>query len=150
MTNRYLAIILSFHLFTACLHGPGTVSAAETPTIRLFFQKLVQNYDPAALPKYEETLKVTDQVAGARPEDISAALPWIAAALAHRDDNVKSDAALALFAIGLRPDSATLLKQHVRIIADLFNSQNVRLQSAAAQILGMLKPAPLRKYCRIC
>ena len=87
-------------------------------------------------------MKVTEQIGGARPEEISQALPSVFAALAHQDDEVKLLAAVAVADIGLRPDSAGLLNNYINGIGNLLNSPNDRLQGAAVLILGTLKPAP--------
>jgi hypothetical protein len=132
-----------FTMVPLCLLcGQEVKPPEQTPGLQKFFQLLVEHYNPVALPKYEDVLKVTDQIGAARPENISRALPSIELALAHQDDNVKADAVLALFAIGLRPDSAALLKDYLKPIANLLNSPSARLQLSVTQVLGMLKPEP--------
>ncbi len=137
---RLLFIITALPM--SCVHAQSTRNAQATPSLQEFFQALVEHYNPASLPKYEYVLKVTDQISGARTEDITKALPAILMALAHQDDNVKADAVLALFAISQRPDSAELLKKHIAGIANLFNLPNDRLQGAATIIMGSLRPTP--------
>ncbi len=112
------------------------------PTLQQFFQGLVQQHDPARLPKHEELLRATDQIPGSPAADISNALPAIFAALTHRDETVEKYAASALWDIAQRPDGAVLLKPHVDAVGGLFNSPNDRLQAAGAAILGSLRPAP--------
>jgi HEAT repeat protein len=63
-------------------------------------------------------------------------------ALEHQDDHVKSDAALALFVIAQRADSAELLTKGVPAIGNMLNLPNTRLQGAAIIILSSLKPTP--------
>lgn len=117
---------------------------AQTPSIHQFFQELVRT-SPSTLPTYENVLKVVDQIPGTAPKEISNAMPDILAALAHQDDNVKSDALLALFAVGQRADSAALLRKHVDVIGhDLLNATATKPETRAGEmaILGMLKPSP--------
>src|SRR6267378_3211750 len=89
---------------------------AQTSSLQQFFQILVGHYDPSSLPKLEDVMKVTNQIDGARSEEITRALPAIFAALAHQDDTVKAYAATALFAVSQRPDSAALLKSQIDVI----------------------------------
>jgi HEAT repeat protein len=86
-----------------------------------------------------------DQIPRIAPNEISNAMPDILAALAHQDDNVKSDALLALFAVAQRADSAALLRSHVDVIGhDLLNATTTKPETRAGEmaILGMLKPSP--------
>ena len=117
---------------------------AQTPSIQQFFQALVRT-SPSELPKYENVLKVVDQIPGTTPSEISNAMPDILAALAHQDDNVKSDALLALLVVAQRADSAALLRSHVDVIGhDLLNATTTKPETRAGEmvILGMLKPSP--------
>jgi HEAT repeat protein len=96
----------------------------------------VESYDPSSMPSHAEELKVTDQIAGARPEDVSNALPAIFAVLATRDVNVQRYAASALFRISRRPDAAQLLKGYIAPIADLFNQPDERLQATPVLVFA--------------
>ena len=118
------------------------VAASEGAALQEFFQALVQHYDPSSLPKYEDLLKVTDQIASARAEDVAKALPTIFLALAHQDDNVKIDAAFALTVISRRADSAQLLRKYLADLGVLFDSPDPRLQSTPPLIFLNLKPPP--------
>jgi len=115
---------------------------APVPSLQQFFQRLVNDYDPSSLPKYEDVLKVVDQISHARPEDITKALPAILTALAHPDDNLKRDAALAFFAISQRPDSAALLKDQIKRISLMFDLSDPQLQGVPTVIFLNLKPVP--------
>lgn len=133
--------IISMLLITTTLYLQAD---AQTPSIQQFFQALVRT-SPSALPKYENVLKVVDQIPGTAPNEISNAMPDILAALTHQDDNVKSDALLALFAVAQRADSAALLRSHVDVIGhDLVNATTTKPETRAGEIviLGMLKPSP--------
>jgi HEAT repeat protein len=125
-----------------CAHDPLNPNAKATPSLREFYQGLVEHYDPSALPTDEERMRVMHQVQAAPADEISAALPAIFAALAHQDDRVKLDACAALIAISLRSDSAALLTTHINRIGDLLTSQDERLQWSGLEILGYLKPLP--------
>jgi HEAT repeat protein len=114
----------------------------EAVSISEFFRVLVQNYDPATPPKFEDLLKLQRQVASMPPKDISDAMPSISKALTHHDDTVKKYAAAALFSIGSRPDSALLLKSYITVIGNLFSFPNPHLQTAAVQVLTKLRPQP--------
>jgi len=86
-----------------------------------------------------------DRIPGTAPNEISNAMPDILAALAHQDDNVKSDALLALFAVAQRADSAALLRNHVDVIGhDLLTATTTKPETRAGEIiiLGMLQPSP--------
>ena len=111
-------------------------------SLQEFYQRLVEHYDPSSLPKDEERVKVMHEAQNASAEDISRALPWIFTALAHQDDRIKLDACAALLSISLRPDSAALLRTHIKPIGDLLNSPNERLQGIGVDILSYLKPLP--------
>ncbi len=147
MTGGRLASVRWFLLIIAAiqvcyLQAQSAPNAQPAPSVREFFQALVEHYSPSSLPKYEDVLRVVDQIAGAHPEDISNALPAIFTALAHPDDNVKIDAAFALTAIGRRPDSAKLLRNYIGAISDLFNLSDPRLQATPTLIFPGLRPAP--------
>ncbi len=116
---------------------------AQTPPLQTFFQALVDHYDPSSLPKLEDVMKVTNQIPGARPEEITRALPAIFAALAHQDETVKAYASTGLFEIARRPDSAELLRSHVDVIGqDLLTSPKPETRAGEMIILGMLQPTP--------
>lgn len=55
-------------------------------TSRHFPKTLVQHYDPSSLPKYDDVLKVVDQIPVARAEATTKALPAIFRALSHTDE----------------------------------------------------------------
>lgn len=137
--------IISILLIATTLYLQVDLQAdAQTPSIQQFFQALVRT-SPSALPKYENVLKVVDQIPGTTPREISNAMPDILAALAHQDDNVKSDALLALFAVAQRADSAALVRSHVDVIGhDLLTATTTKPETRAGEIviLGMLKPYP--------
>lgn len=132
-----IAAVQAYHL-----HSQPNPNAQTAPSLQQFFEGLLQHYDPSSLPKFEDVLKVTDRIAGARPEDITNALPSIFQALAHQDDNVKIDAAFALTVISRRLDSARLLQDYIERIGNLFDSSDPRLQGTPAVVFLNLKPAP--------
>ena len=137
---RLMIFVAAAVHYTAYAQTP----APRTPSVQEFFQALVRT-SPSALPKYENVLKVVDQIPGTAPKEISNAMPDIMAALVYQDDNVKSDALLALFAVAQRADSAALLKNHVDVIGrDLLNATTTKPETRAGEIviLGMLKPSP--------
>ncbi len=113
------------------------------PSVQEFFQTLVANYNPSSLPKLEQVVNITDQIAGERPDDINKSLPAIFAAFGHQDDTVKAYAATALFEIARRPDSAALLRSHIGDIGhELLTSPKPETRAGAMTILGMLQPPP--------
>jgi len=126
--------------------SPGHLLAQTNPkaipSLQEFYQRLVEHYNPSSLPSEEERMRVMHQAQAAPAEEISRALPWISTALAHQDDQVKLVACAALLAISLRPDSAALLRAHIKPIGDLLVSPNERLQGIGVEILGYLKPLP--------
>jgi HEAT repeat protein len=129
-------------LLIVAVSTPGC-GAGQTPSIQSYFQVLVDHYDPASLPKFEDVAKVTDRIAGASPQEITSALPAIFEAMAHHDDTVKAYAATALFAIAQRPDSAALLGSRVGVIGhDLLTAPRPETRAGEIIILGTLKPAP--------
>lgn len=111
-------------------------------SLQQFFEKLVDHYDPTALPKYDELLRVTDQIAARPADEISKALPAVLGALAHPDLNVKIDAAFALSVIGRRPDSAELLRHSLHAIGGLCDLADARLQATPPLIFSELQPSP--------
>ncbi len=135
-------IIVALAIAMTCVEAQQT-SAAAQPSLQRYFADLVQNYNPESTPTFDDLLKVQDRIGSMQPAEISAAMPSILTALTHPDDTIKSYALAALFALGLRPDSAALLKDYIKPIADFMNnSTNGRLEGASTQILGMLKPQP--------
>ena len=123
--------------------GTTDCGVGQTPSIQGYFQVLVDHYDPASLPKFEDVVKVTDRIAGASPQEITGALPAIFEAMAHHDDTVKAYAATALFAIAQRSDSAALLRSRVGVIGhDLLTAPRPETRAGEIIILGTLKPAP--------
>jgi HEAT repeat protein len=137
---RFLLIITALPM--CILHAQSTRNTQAAPSLQEFFQALVQHYDPSSLPRYEDVLKVIDQIPSASSEDVSKALPAIFVALMHPDDNVKIDAAFALSIIGRRPDSAELLKDHIITIGNLFDLSDPRLQATPTLVFLNLKPKP--------
>ena len=125
--------------FTA---AQSTFSAQPLPSLDNFFETLVQHYDPSSLPKYDDVLKVVDQIPGTRAEAITKAIPAIFRALSHPDENVATDAAFALTVICYRPDCGMLLKDRIREISTMFDSLNPRLQGIPAVIFSNMKPLP--------
>lgn len=137
---RVLCFVLLIVLMQL-VHTEATRTQAA-PSIRDFFLDLVEHYDPATAAKGNDLLKVADQIADARPEDISQALPAIRSALKHREDLVKIDGAYILMVISFRRDSTELLKGSVSDIGALLDQPNSRLQSMAVGIFAYLKPEP--------
>lgn len=74
--------------------------------------------------------------------EISKALPAILAVLDSDRINAQKIAMAALIAIGLRTDSAELLRPYVPSIAQALNSSDSALQSGAVLVIGTQKPAP--------
>ena len=131
-----------FFLFIIAAVLPRHVHA-QTPTVQEFYQALVDHYDPSSPPTLENLIRVTDQIAGARPEEITRALPAIFAAMAHQDEAVKHNALTGLFEIARRPDGAGLLKSRVDTIGrDFLASPNPDTRGGEMIILGMLQPPP--------
>jgi HEAT repeat protein len=115
----------------------------QANSLQEFFQTLVDHYDPSSLPKYENLRKVTGQIEGLRPEEITKALPALFAALTHQDNTVQGYADSALYAIAQRPDSAALLRSHVDVIGhNILTSPNPDTRGGEIIILGSLKPTP--------
>jgi HEAT repeat protein len=147
MTGTQLATAARLLVLIAVLQlsfaNPQSSSNAQTASsLQKFFQSLVEHYNPSALPKFEELMKVEQEIAGLHPEQVTKALPVVFAALAHRDINVKLYAASALFAISLRPDSTALLRDHLVSIGDLLNESDPWLQATASMVTINLRPTP--------
>jgi HEAT repeat protein len=137
------AILLILAVGPPCrVRAQSNPDGKAAPSLRDFYQRLVEHYNPSSIPKDEERMRVMDQVQAAPPDHISEALPAIFAALAHQDDRVKLDACAALLAISLRPDGAGLLRTHIKPIGGLLTSPNQRFQHLGLEILGYLKPSP--------
>jgi HEAT repeat protein len=103
---------------------------------------LIQHYDPANLPKFDELMGVQRQIAGMDARMIYKALPSVIAAFGHRDDTVKKYAAAAIYSIGERSDGTALLKPYAKAIGGGLDVSNTDLQGATLQLLAMLKPGP--------
>lgn len=148
MTAIRLARRLGCFLFViAATHAQ---TAQRTPSIQEFYQTLVDHYDPSSPYNLPAVIKVTDQIAGARPEEINKALPAILAALAHQDKKLKDAASTALYMIAQRPDGAALLKSHIGAIGnELLSSPIPETRTGAMIILGSLKPVPPREVVPI-
>lgn len=112
------------------------------PSLREFFDVIVQRYDPKTLPGTEEVMRAIDQIAKMSSPDIVAALPSILRAFRHEDDTVKGYAALAMFAIGERSDGAKLLASYSGAIANGLDFRKPQLQGMTLQLLAMTKPEP--------
>jgi HEAT repeat protein len=142
MTKRLFAKI-GFFIFIIAAAALAYCAHAQTPSIQAFFQTLVDHYDPASMPTEENFMRVIHQIDGARPEEITKALPAIFAALAHPDETVKHLAGTALFGIARRPDGAALLKSHINDMGRvLLTSPNPETRAGLELILGTLNPAP--------
>ncbi len=142
LTKATFVLLLAAAL---CMHAQLPAPQAENPSqstvsIRVFFQKLIEN--PSPLPRHEELLRVTDQMAVAPEAEITNALPAIFAALSHPNDEVKIYAAAALFEVSRRADSAKLLRSYIRPISGLFDCEDARLQGTPALIFVNLRPEP--------
>ncbi|HEY6770652.1 MAG TPA: HEAT repeat domain-containing protein [Candidatus Sulfotelmatobacter sp.] len=89
-------------------------------------------------------MRAVNQIGRMSSAEVANALPSIISAFEFKDDTVKGYAALAMFAIGQRPDGATLLRPDVQTIGRGLESPNVHLQGATLQLLAMLmlKPEP--------
>ncbi len=115
----------------------------QTPSVQEFYETLVAHYDPSSVPTLGTVEKVTNQITGARPDEITKALPAIFAALTHQEKIVKHYALTALYMIALRPDSAMLLKSHVDGIGNvLLTSPIPETRAGAMVVLSTLKPSP--------
>ena len=107
-----------------------------------FLQRLLETRDPAALPSFQELLKVQDEIPSASPEQISGTLPLLFLSLKNPDIKVQIYGAALLWSIANRPDGRKFLEPHLQDIAGLFDSPDARLQTAASVIFMMLKPPP--------
>lgn len=116
--------------------------AQQTPTVQEFYQTLVDHYDPSSPPPLATVERVTNQIAGGRPDEITKMLPAVLAALAHQDETVKHYALTALYMIALRPDGAALLRSHINVIGNILTSPIPETRAGAILVLGTLKPAP--------
>jgi HEAT repeat protein len=117
-------------------------TAQRTPSVQEFYQTLVDHYDPSSLPPLETVERVTNQIAGARPNEIAKVLPAVFAALAHQDETVKHFALTALYMVALRPDGAALLRSHINAIGSILTSPIPETRAGAILVLGTLKPVP--------
>jgi hypothetical protein len=114
---------------------------AQAPTLQEFYQALVAEGHSA--PSLEALIRVTKQISGVRPEEITRALPAIFAALANQDEGVKHNACTALFEIARRPDGAALLRTRINDVGQLLlTSTNPDTRSGTLIILGTLQPPP--------
>src|SRR4051812_39814363 len=109
--------------------------AQTRPSVREFYETLVAHYDPVSIPTFETVKQVTDQLSGARPEEINKALPAISAALASPEKIVKDYAMTALYMIAQRPDSAMLLKDHVDPIGNVLLTASIPETRAGALVI---------------
>jgi HEAT repeat protein len=147
MTATRLARLGCLLVVIATTHAQ---TAQRTPSIQEFYQTLLDHYEPSSPYNLPAVIKVTNQIAGARPEEINKALPAILAALAHQDKKLKDAASTALYMIAQRPDGATLLKSHIDAIGnELLNSPIPETRTGAMIILGSLKPVPPREVVPI-
>jgi Lipoprotein amino terminal region len=121
----------------------GTPRPQATSTLQEFFQRLVDHYSPGSLPKFDELMRVEEQIAGLHSEEVTKALPVVFTALGRQDVEVKIYASSAIFAVSLRPDSALLLRKYVTAISDLLNESDPRLQAISTLIFLNMKPKPL-------
>lgn len=117
---------------------------AQAPSLSLqeFFRGLVDHYDASAPPGVDDVPKVAERISGARPRDVSEALPAILTALGHPDRNVRIHAIDALFAISQRQDSAVLIKPHLDAILSLLSSPDQSFVRGGFMILEGLRPVP--------
>lgn len=136
---RCLAAALVISLYSTYL---GAQVSEGQPSLKTFFQALVQRYDAKALPRFDDAWKVIDQTRSMRPEDIANAIPAILAAWGHKDDNVKGYAFTAIFAISERPDGAELLRPHAMAVGGGLELPSGRLQGATVMLLARLRPEP--------
>jgi len=135
---RFARVAFFFFIIAAAI---GHYLRAQTPSIQEFYQTLVAEGHGA--PSLEALMRVTKQISGARPEEITKALPAIFAALAHQDEGVKHNACSALFEIARRPDGAALLRNHINELGQLLlTSPNPDTRAGAIIILGSIKPMP--------
>jgi hypothetical protein len=116
--------------------------AQQTPTVQEFYQTLVDHYDPSSPPPLATVERVTNQIAGARPDEVTKMLPAVFAALAHQGETVKHYALTALYMIALRPDGAALLRSHINAIGNILTSPIPETRAGAILVLGTLKPVP--------
>lgn len=131
-------------LFIAAVLGyyAHAQTAQRTPTVQEFYQTLVDHYDPSSPPPLATVERVTNQIAGARPDEITKMLPAVFAALAHHDETVKHYALTALYMIALRPDGAALLRNHINAIGNILTSPIPETRAGAIFVLGAFKPVP--------
>lgn len=106
-----------------------------------FFQRLVQS-NGSPLPKYEDLLRVTEQIPNTPADKIAHALPVLMSALQNPNDMVKLYAASALSRVSDRADSGKLVSPYIQSIAALSDQQDARLQSTPPVIFLNLKPQP--------
>jgi HEAT repeat protein len=106
-----------------------------------FFQRLVQS-NGSPLPKYEDLLRVSEQIPSTPTDRIASALPVLMSALQNPNDMVKIYAVSALWRVSQRADSAKLLSPYIKPIAALSDQQDPRLQGTPSVLFLNLKPLP--------
>ena len=132
---------LVFAAALALAYSMRAQTRTQGPSLQEFYQALVAEGHSA--PSLEALMGVTKQISGARPEEITKALPAILAALAHQDEGVKHNACAALFEIARRTDGAALLRNNINDVGHLLlTSPNPDTRSGTLVILGALQPSP--------
>jgi len=129
----FIAPVLAFY---------AHAQTAQTASVQEFYQTLVDRYDPSSPPPLATVERVTNQIAGVRPDEITKMLPAVFAALAHQDETVKHYALTALYMIALRPDGAALLRSHIKAIGNILTSPIPETRAGAILVMGTLKPVP--------
>jgi hypothetical protein len=142
MTSIRFAKSGCFLFIAAVLAYYAHAQTAQTPSVQEFYQTLVDHYDPSSPPPLATVERVTNQIAGARPDEINKMLPAVFAALAHQDETVKHYALTALYMIALRPDGAPLLRSHIKAIGNILTSPIPETRAGAILVIGTLKPVP--------
>jgi hypothetical protein len=142
MTSIRFAKSGCFLFIAAVLAYYAHAQTAQTPSVQEFYQTLVDHYDPSSPPPLATVERVTNQIAGARPDEINKMLPAVFAALAHQDETVKHYALTALYMIALRPDGAALLRSHIKAIGNILTSPIPETRAGAILVIGTLKPVP--------
>jgi HEAT repeat protein len=114
------------------------------PSVQNFYQTLPNEAKKRALPQ-AEIERYANLAASLPTLELGRLLPTIVNDLSARDRDARSDALLALFSIGQRPDGAELLRTHVGEIGQILNDEDPVLSSATATFFASIHPMPPRE-----
>ncbi|HZQ92320.1 MAG TPA: hypothetical protein VFA60_11045 [Terriglobales bacterium] len=141
--RRAIWLLLLIFFSVQAFAQPGEkLTSSPRPLAEEFQQMLRQRSCADDSYNDHDVKQISDSILKSQAAEVQVTMPEFSSAVKDSRLDARICAAVALFAVSARPDSATLLRDHLPDVARELNSPDQRIRSLALMTLGGLQPAP--------